>query len=63
MAARVEETLPTEVMVRDLVRARCERLMAERAALPDAWPHRGKRAELRQQIQVALDQWNEMRRG
>ena len=57
MAARVEETLPTDVLVVELIEARCRRLMAERAALPDAWPHRGKRAELGQQIQVALDQW------
>lgn len=56
-------TLPTDLLVIELVEARCRRLMAERAALPDAWPHRGKRAELRVLIGVAIDQWLELRHG
>lgn len=55
-------TLPADVMVCELIEARARRLMAERAALPDAWPHRSKRAELRVEIQTALDQWLEMQR-
>jgi hypothetical protein len=56
-------TLPTETLVVDLIEARTRRLMAERASLPEAYPHRSKRAELRVLITAALDQYGPLAWG
>lgn len=41
--------------------ARVRRLMAERANLPEAWPHRERRAELSRQIEDAFVEWDAAR--
>ncbi len=51
------DELPTQA---EWTEAKCRHLMQERAALPNAWPHRGRRAELFVLIQAELDRWNAM---
>lgn len=50
-----ETTAPDSV--RDVVEARCRRLMAERAGLPMTWKTRGDRRELMALIEDELDEW------
>lgn len=50
-----ETTTPDDV--RDVVKARCRRLMAERAGLAMTWKTRGDRRELMALIEDGLDEW------
>lgn len=56
---RVTDTTPP-TLVRDLMEARIRRLMARRAGLADAWPHRAERAELMVEIGVGIDEFNRL---
>lgn len=47
----------TAADLRDILKARCRRLMAERAALPPTWQHRADRRRLIGLIDDALDEW------
>jgi hypothetical protein len=51
-------TLPTDALVVDIIEAKVRTLMARRAGLPDAWPHRGERAELSVEIDACLERLN-----
>ena len=52
--ATPSDDLPTRA---EWSEAKTRRLMQQRAALPDAWPHRGKRAELMVEIGACIDRW------
>lgn len=56
--ARVTDSTPP-TLVRDLLEARARRLMAQRAALPNAWPHRAERAELLAEVDATLTAYND----
>lgn len=48
------DELPTKA---EWLEAKCRHLMSKRAALPNAWPHRGRRAELLVEIGACIDRW------
>lgn len=56
--ATLVPTEATDVLVVDLIEARTRLLMAKRAALPNAYPHRGTRSELKAEINASLERWN-----
>ena len=51
-------TLPTDVLVVDVIEAKARKLMAYRAALPRTWQYRQARVEIGAELDGLLERYN-----